>query len=147
MSDRKNVSNFAGDKEEWPVYITIGNLSPKIRQMPSMHSVVMVAVLPSPIMNRNSPQKPLEGQQQTHQGVLNEVLRRLLQPRTFKHNPSARSGYYNVRCADGNIRRCKPVLAVWLADCPEYGDLHHLERHVSFWVCMSKERPCRLCAS
>jgi len=52
---------------------------------------------------------------------------------TFKHNPSAESGYYNVLCADRNFRRCKPVLAAWLAYCPEYSDLHHRERHVCFW--------------
>jgi len=62
--------------------------------------------------------------------VLNEVLWRLLQPLTFKRNPSAGSGYYNVLCADGNLRRFKPVVAGWLAECPEYSDLHHLERHV-----------------
>jgi hypothetical protein len=65
--------------------------------------------------------------------VLNEVLRRVLQPLTFKQNPSAESGYYNVLCADGNFRRCKPVLAAWLAVCAEYSNLHHLERHVCFW--------------
>ena len=64
--------------------------------------------------------------------MLNEVLWRLLQPLTFKQNPSAGSGYYNVLCAEGNFRRCKPVLVAWLADCPEYTDLHHLERHVCF---------------
>jgi hypothetical protein len=65
--------------------------------------------------------------------VLNEVLRRLLQPLTFKQNPSAGSGYYNILCADGNYRHCRPVLAAWLADCPEYSDLHNLEWHVCFW--------------
>ena len=65
--------------------------------------------------------------------MLNEVLRQVLQPLIFTHNPRAESGYYNVFCADGNFRRCKPVLAAWLADCPEYSDLHHLEQHVCFW--------------
>jgi len=65
--------------------------------------------------------------------VLNEVLRRLLQPLTLRENPSARSGYYNVLCADGNFRHCKPDVAAWLADFPEYCDLHHLMRHVCFW--------------
>jgi len=132
MSDGTHLSNFAGDKKEWPVYMTIGNLSSKIRQMHSTHSVVMVALLPIPIKNRNILQKGLDEQRHTNREVLNEVLWRLLQPHTFKHNPSAESGYYNVLCADGNIRRCKPVLAAWLADCPEYSDLHHLERHVCF---------------
>jgi len=111
MSDGTHLSNFAGDKKERPVYMTIGNLSSEIRQMPSMHSVVMVALLPIPITNRNVPQKRLDEQWQTNREVLKEVLRRLLQPLTFKHNSSAGSGYYNVLCADGNFRHCKPVLA------------------------------------
>jgi hypothetical protein len=133
MSDGIHLSNFAGDNTEWPVYMSIGNQSSKICQMPSMHGVVMVALLPIPIKNRNIPQKRMDEQWQTNREVLNEVLRRLLQPLTFKHNPGAESGYYNVLCADGKFRCCKPVLAAWLADCPEYSDLHHLERHVCFW--------------
>jgi hypothetical protein len=65
--------------------------------------------------------------------MLNEVLWRVLQPLTFRLNPSPKSGYYHVLCVDGNFRCCKPVLAAWLPDCPEYSDLHHLERHVCFW--------------
>jgi hypothetical protein len=59
MSDGTHLANFAGDKTEWPVSMIICNLSSKIRQMPSMHSVVMVALLPIPINNRNIPQKRL----------------------------------------------------------------------------------------
>jgi len=92
MSDGTHLSNFAGDKKEWPVYMTIGNLSSKIRQMPSTHSVLMVALLPIPIKNRNIPQKRLDEQRQTNREVLNEVLRRVLHPLTFKQNSSAESG-------------------------------------------------------
>ena len=133
MTDGTHFSNLAGNKNKWPVYMKIGNQPSKIRQMTSMHSIVMVALLPIPIKNRNIPQKGLDEQWQTKQEVLNEVLRRLLQPLTFKHNPSAASRYYNLLSADRNFRRCKPVLAAWLAECPEYSDLHHLERHVCFW--------------
>jgi len=66
MSDGTHLLNFAGDKKEWPVYMTIGNLSSKIRQMPSTHSVVMVAFLPIPIKNRNIPQMRLDEQRQTN---------------------------------------------------------------------------------
>jgi len=133
MSDGSHLSNFAGDKKEWPVYMTIGNLWSKIRQMPSTHSVVMVALLPIPIKNRNIPEKRLDKEQQTNGEVLNEVLWQLLQPFTFKHKPGAESRYYNVLCADGNFRSYKPVLAAWPADRPEYSDLHHLKRHVCLW--------------
>jgi len=93
----------------------------------------MAALQLIPIKNRNSSQKRLDEQLQTNREVLNKVLRRVLHPLTFKQNPSAESGYYNVLCADGNFRHCKAVLAAWLAHCPEYSDLHHLERHVCFW--------------
>jgi len=65
--------------------------------------------------------------------VLIKVFRQLLQLLTFKLNPSADSGYYDVLCAVGNFRRCTTVFAAWLADCPEYSDLHHLKQHVCFW--------------
>jgi len=133
MSDGTHLSNFAGDKTEWPVYMTIGNLSSKLCQMPLTHSVVMVALRPIPVRNRNIPPKQLDGLRPTNRKGLNDVLQRVLHPLTFVQNPSAESGYYNVLCADGNFRRCKPVLAAWLADCPEYSGLHHLERHVCFW--------------
>jgi hypothetical protein len=133
MSDGTQLLNFAGDKKQWPVYMTIGNLSLKIRQTPSRYSIVMVALLSIPIKNHTIPTKLLDELWQTHREVLNEVPQRQLQPLTLKHNHSTGSGYYNVLCADGNFRRCKPVLAAWLADCPEYSNLHHLEQHDFFW--------------
>jgi len=69
----------------------------------------MIALLPIPIKNRNIPQKRLDEQRQTNREVLNEVLRRVLQPLTFKKHSSAESGYYNVLCAEGNFMGCKPV--------------------------------------
>jgi hypothetical protein len=127
MSDGRHLSNLPGDKKEWPVYMTIENLSLKLRQMDSMHSIVMLAPLPIPIKNGNFPEKWLDEQRHTNREVLKEILQRVLQSLTFKHYPSDESAYYNVLCADGNFRHCKPVLAAWLADCPEYRDLHHLE--------------------
>jgi len=132
ISDGTHLLNFDSDQKKWPVYMTIGNLSLKVHQTPTTHSFVMVALLLIPIKNSIMPQKRLDEQRQRNREVLNEVLWRILQPLTFKQHPSAECGYYNVLCADGNFKCCKPVLAVWLADSAEYSDLHHLERHVSF---------------
>jgi hypothetical protein len=98
--------------------MTIGNLSLKIRQMPSAHTVVMVALLPIANKNRNIAQKRQDEKRQTNREVLNEVLRQVLQPLTCIQNPNAESGYYNVLCEDGYFRHCKRVLAAWLEDCP-----------------------------
>ena len=57
MSDGTHLPNFAGDKQEWPVYMTILILASKIRQMPTTHSVIMLTLLPIPIMNLNISQK------------------------------------------------------------------------------------------
>jgi hypothetical protein len=71
MSDGTYLSNVAGDKTEWPVYMTIGNLSSKVRQMPSTHPIVMVLLLPVPIKNRNIPLKRLDEQRHTNRELLN----------------------------------------------------------------------------
>jgi hypothetical protein len=63
---------------------------------------------------------------------LNEVLRRLLNTLTFKHNSSAECGTFNVLWTDGNFTHSKPVVAAWLAVSPAYSELHHLEPHVGF---------------
>jgi len=139
MSNGIHPSNFAGDTKEWPVYMTIGNLSSKIHQMPSMHSIIMVAVLPIPIKNYNIPRMWFGKQQQSNRTVLNYVLQQVLQPVTFKQNPSPESRYYSILCADRNFRRCKPVFAVWLADCPEHTDQYHLEWHVCIWCDCPKD--------
>jgi len=96
MSDGTHLSNFAGNKTEWQVYMTIGNLASKIRQMPSTRSIVMVALLPIPIKNCNIPQKRLDEQRQTNREVLNEAIWQVLHPHTIKLNPSARSRYHSI---------------------------------------------------
>jgi hypothetical protein len=98
MSNGTDLSNFAVDRKYWPVYMAIGNQSSKIRQMPSTHSVVMVALLPILIKNSSFPQKLLHEQQQTNRDVLNDVLRRVHHPHTFQKDPSAESGHYNILC-------------------------------------------------
>jgi len=108
--------------------------------MPSTHSVIMVALLSIPTKNHNIPHRRLNERPQTNREVLNEPHQWILQPVTCIKHPSAGSGYYNVLGANGNIRRCIPVLAACLANCPECSDLHHLNRHVCFWcVCPKNE--------
>jgi hypothetical protein len=140
MSNKTHLSNFAGDKNEWLVYMTIGNRSSTIRQIPSMHIVIKVTLLTIPIMTHNIVQKRLDEQLQTNGEVQNEVPRRVHQPQTLEQNANPESGYYNVLCADGNFRHWKAVLAAELGDCPECNDLCHLERHVCFWCeCLYNE--------
>jgi len=71
----------------------------------------MVALLLILIKNCCIAQKRVDEQKHTNREVLNKVHCQVFQPVTFKHNPCAESWYFNVLGADGNLRRCKPVLA------------------------------------
>jgi hypothetical protein len=133
MSNGTRLSNFAGDKKECSVYLTIGYLSSQLRNMPSTHGIQMVALLPITIKNRNIPPKRFYEQWHTNEEVLNKVHWGALQPVTFKQNPSAECGYYNILYSDRIFMRHKPVSAAWLADCREDSDVYHLDRHVCFW--------------
>jgi len=66
ISDGTHLSNLAGHQTHWPVYMTIGNESSKIYQMPSTRSVVMVTLLLIPIKNQNIPHKRQDEQPKTH---------------------------------------------------------------------------------
>jgi hypothetical protein len=140
MSGRTHFLNIAGDKKEWPVYMTFVNISSKICQRPSTHSVILFVLLRIAIKNRNSRHKLLDEPQQTNREVLHKLLRRVLQPLHFKHNARADTGYYTVLCPDGNFQHCKPVLAARLGYCPEHGDLYHHEWHVCFWCRCPKNK-------
>jgi hypothetical protein len=122
MSVRTHLPNFARDKKEWPVYMTIGNRWSKVRQIQSTHNVVMVVLLTILIKIQIIPQKQLDEQRQTRREVLNEILRRVLDPVCIEQNHRAVNGCYNVLCANDTVRHCKPVVAAWVQVCPEYSN-------------------------
>jgi len=46
ISDQTNHTNFSRDKNVWPVYITIGNLSSARRNSPGSMAALLLALLP-----------------------------------------------------------------------------------------------------
>ncbi|KAF8499342.1 hypothetical protein JB92DRAFT_2743807 [Gautieria morchelliformis] len=41
-SDKTQLSRFSGDKEAWPVYISIGNISKSVHHQTSKHVMILL---------------------------------------------------------------------------------------------------------
>ncbi|KIK32748.1 hypothetical protein CY34DRAFT_27161 [Suillus luteus UH-Slu-Lm8-n1] len=91
-SDKTSLSQFRGDQEVWPVYLTLGNISKDIRRQPSKHASILIAYLPISKLECFSLLEPLV---------------------------SAGKDGVDVICPDSRVRRMHPILAAYVADFPE----------------------------
>ena len=109
-SDKKNLSQFSGNKQAWPVYLTIGNISKAIQHQPSSHGSILIGYLPVTKLTSFS-----EGTQSNAQHRLfYQAMRTLLQPLVA-------TGHNGVlmTCADAKVRKIFPILATYVANYPE----------------------------
>ncbi|KZV76152.1 hypothetical protein PENSPDRAFT_598761 [Peniophora sp. CONT] len=110
-SDKTQLSTFSGDKQAWPVYLSIGNISKGIRRQPSKHAMVLLGYLPYSKLKcyRTKDERSFQGQRLFHY-----AMKTILEPLVA----AGRDGVY-MTCADGFNRRCYPLLAAYIADFPE----------------------------
>ena len=109
-SDKTNLSQFGGDKQAWPVYLTLGNISKGIRRQPSSHGSVLIGYLLVAKLACFS-----EGARANAQyRLFHQAMRTLLRPLVS----TGQDGVL-MTCADSKIRRVYPILAAYVADYPE----------------------------
>ncbi|KAF7323509.1 hypothetical protein MKEN_00570500 [Mycena kentingensis (nom. inval.)] len=75
-SDKTQLSTFAGDKQAWPVYITIGNISKEIRRQPSAHATMLLGYIPIPKLNHF----PKSQRQFVAYQVFHDCMRTMVKP-------------------------------------------------------------------
>jgi hypothetical protein len=141
FSDSTHLTNFAGDKKAWPIYMSIGNLDSTTRMKPSTQSVVMIALLPQKF--KHSAQGP-GGRSKQKQGrfndeIIHKVLGHVLQGLVRSEGNSEDRAFYTL-CADGRWRLCIPRIAGWIADYPEHTLLQGINNNLCPWCQVPKFR-------
>ena len=109
-SDKTNLSQFSGNKQAWPVYLTIGNISKAIRCQPLSHGSILISYLP--VTKLTSFSEGTRSNAQHH--LFHQAMRTLLQPLVA-------AGHNGVlmTCADAKVHKIFPILAVYDTDYPE----------------------------
>ncbi|KAF8517451.1 hypothetical protein JB92DRAFT_3113473 [Gautieria morchelliformis] len=109
-SDKTQLSRFSGDKEAWPVYISVCNIAKSVHRQTSKRAMILLGYIPV-----------------TKLECLSEATRKDRAYRLFHYcmsyilKPLIEAGKEGVlmTCVDNLVRRVFPILAAYLADYPE----------------------------
>ncbi|KAF7372729.1 hypothetical protein MSAN_00478200 [Mycena sanguinolenta] len=109
-SDKTQLTCFSGDKQAWPVYITIGNIDKETRRRPSARATVLLGYIPVAKLEMFEKKKrSAVGHQLFH-----DCMRVMLQ--SLKE--AGKEGVL-MDCADGFVRKMYLIIAAYIADYPE----------------------------
>jgi len=120
------LTNYSGDKTEWPVYWSLGNTDPTIGSKPSNLASILVALLPVSTKYHFKAQgktTPMKEQQIQNREVLKKVFELIFRPVDALFN----SGKLML-CADGWMWQCYPDICLWMADYFENIHLHSIKQ-------------------
>jgi Plavaka transposase len=108
-SDSTHLTNFAGGKKAWPLYLSIGNIASKARNRPSERAWVLIAYIPSPeFLDPDNIRGTLINR------VFHQCMRIIL-------GSLIDAGLNGVHIVDskGHVRRCYLFVGGHIADLPE----------------------------
>ncbi|TFY64417.1 hypothetical protein EVJ58_g2643 [Rhodofomes roseus] len=111
-TDKTQLTQFSGNKQAYPVYLTLGNIPRAIRRKPSMHACILLGYLPVSKVDGEKITKR-ERKARSHR-LFHEAMRLILKP--LQH---AGVNGIEVTGGDGSVRRVHPILAAYVADYPE----------------------------
>ncbi|KAJ6540666.1 hypothetical protein B0H19DRAFT_959211 [Mycena capillaripes] len=109
-TDETQLTRFSGDKQAWPVYLTIGNIRKETRRTPSARATILIGYIPVTKLEIFSKAKRSSV---SHQ-LFHDCMRIILEPLW-----AAGKDGVKMDCADGFVRKLFPILSAYIADYPE----------------------------
>ncbi|KAJ7649245.1 hypothetical protein B0H17DRAFT_1215369 [Mycena rosella] len=109
-SDKTQLTRFSGDKQAWPVYLTIGNIEKDTQRAPSSRATVLLGYIPVTKLEIFSKKTRSSV---AHQ-LFHDCMRVMLEPLRKAGNDGVK-----MDCADGFVRMMYPILSAYIADYPE----------------------------
>ncbi|KIY69492.1 hypothetical protein CYLTODRAFT_452584 [Cylindrobasidium torrendii FP15055 ss-10] len=111
-TDKTQLTVFRGNKQAYPVYLTLGNIPGRLRRQPSQQACILVGYLP--IEKAAKPGLSKRQFSARQQLIFHAAMRHLLDPlvNAGKHGVEMTSG-------SGEVHLVHPILAAYVADYPE----------------------------
>ena len=109
-SDKTSLSQFRGNQEAWPVYMTIGNISKDVHHQPSQHACVLLGYLPTAKLECFSGGQHSVKWYRLFHYCMTQILQLLV--------VCGKEGVL-MTCPDGLVQCVFPILAAYVADFPE----------------------------
>ncbi|KAF8496067.1 hypothetical protein JB92DRAFT_3126275 [Gautieria morchelliformis] len=110
VSDNTQLCQFSGDKQAWPVYLTIGNIDTAIHHQPSKQAMVLLGYLPVTKLECLSPECCKEHAYYLFHYCMSLILEPLI--------AASKDGVY-MTCSDSQIHHLFLILASYIANNPE----------------------------
>lgn len=80
-SDQTCLTNFAGDKKLWPLYMSIGNICSQIRNKPASQAWILIGLLPiGPKRTQGIKGFTIQQQEYDALTVQHKILEHILEP-------------------------------------------------------------------
>ncbi|KZT61055.1 hypothetical protein CALCODRAFT_416641, partial [Calocera cornea HHB12733] len=111
-TDKTQLTQFTGNRQGYPIYMTIGNLPITVRRTISTRAYVLIGYLPTDSFDGLGLSE--EACKVARQRLFHCCMRKLLDETRIP-------GYQGVELSsgDGTVRLCYPILAGWMGDYPE----------------------------